>query len=90
MIMLELLKQRLKKYNLFPVLAMGDSHSAMAQWWAYEAIYSYEQGDLEDMRRYAQWSHRELDALDKLEDNMNTLENIVNLMSKKEKKWWQI
>lgn len=28
--------------------------------------------------------------LDKLEDNMKTLENIVNLMSKKEKKWWQI
>ena len=28
--------------------------------------------------------------LDKLEENMKTLENIVNLMSKKEKKWWQI
>ena len=28
--------------------------------------------------------------VDKLEDNMKTLENIVNLMSKKEKKWWQI
>jgi 3-dehydroquinate dehydratase len=28
--------------------------------------------------------------LDKLEENMKLLENIVNLMSKKEKKWWQI
>ena len=28
--------------------------------------------------------------LDKLEENMKLLENIINLMSKKEKKWWQI